>query len=123
MRFETPPDLPRRELSEPPRLVWEYGLLFLVVTVLRAAGVRKGGEVRYRRLTMKYRVVRGDEAVVLVTNRTDPETLRPVAYTVMRQGCNCPDFGFKGRERTCKHFEAVRELRLWDGPAAGGAGN
>lgn len=110
MKLNVPVAPPPRDLEE-SRLT--HGGRILVVTVLRQSSVSKRtGEVRYKPVTTTYAVEpAGPGAVRLVTERAG-EDGRPVAYTVTSHGCDCPDAQFKGRERGCKHAEAVRTVGL-----------
>ena len=121
MHLNLPPELPRRDLEE-AELVEQFGLTWLLLTVLVQAGVAKRtGEVRTRRLSTRYLVRdQGGGEYRLVTERTDPETGRPVAYTVNRWGCDCMDAQVRGRERRCKHLAGLEEVGLLPRPEAGG---
>ncbi len=107
------------EPSPPPReveAVLSHGGALLTLTVQRVAGVRKDGEVRYRRHTTTYAV-----------SRPAPGTVRLVkadgkAVTVTIYSCDCEDSNFKGRERCCKHYSAVVELKLLGAVEAGTPG-
>jgi hypothetical protein len=120
MRLNLPPERPRRDLEE-AELVDQFGLTWLLLTVLVQAGVvKKTGEVRTRRLSTRYLVRdQGGGEYRLVTERTDPQTGRPVAYTVNRWGCDCMDAQVRGRERRCKHISALEAAGLLPGVAKG----
>ncbi len=104
LTVQGPPPVPPRELEE-VELVERWGLLFLRLTVLRQAGVRRDGEVRYKRYATEYRVEKTAGAVVLVKDDG-------AEYRVDEWGCTCPDQEFKGRLRTCKHAEGLRAVGL-----------
>jgi hypothetical protein len=113
MHINPPPELPRRDLEE-AKLVEQFGLTWLLLTVLVQSGIsRKTGEVRFRRRATRY-LVRdlGGGDFRLVTERTDAATGQPVVYTINRFGCDCPDAEIRGRERHCKHRTALEQLGL-----------
>ncbi len=101
----------------PPREV-EYELthkgMLLTLTVQRVCGVsKKTGEVRYRSHRTVYLIERGAGLVRLIRENGGDLLVSPA-------GCSCPDSSFRGRERLCKHFTAVRELGLLESVAAAG---
>jgi hypothetical protein len=83
MLLNIPPPPPPRELEE---AVLSHGGHLLSLTVLRAAGVRKDGEVRYRRHTTVYAVEKGPGLVRLI--KSDGE-----GYTVTEFNCSCARTG------------------------------
>jgi len=95
LTVQGPSPVPPRELEEAQ--LTHRGLL-LRLTVLRVAGVRKDGEVRYKRHTTEYVVERPRPGEVVLV-KDDGR-----AYTVTEWGCDCEDASFKGRERQCKHW-------------------
>jgi hypothetical protein len=105
MLLNIPPPPPPRELEE---AVLSHGGHLLSLTVLRAAGVRKDGEVRYRRHTTVYAVEKGPGLVRLI--KSDGE-----GYTVTEFNCSCADEEFKGRVRECKHRTGLRVVGLLRG--------
>lgn len=110
MDINVPPDdRPRRELEE-AALVSEYGLEFLSITVLRVAGVKKDGEVRYKSLEGRYRVERVAPGHVRLWKGDG------TAYNVTCWNCSCQDETFKGKERWCKHRTACEAVGLLSAP-------
>jgi hypothetical protein len=112
MHINPPPELPRRDLEE-AELVEQFGLTWLLLTVLVQAGVsKKTGEVRFRKRSTRYLLHALDKDTYrLVTERSEKCGL-PVSYTVNRWGCDCPDAEIRGRERHCKHRTALEQLGL-----------
>lgn len=104
MDIHIPPDpRERRELEES---TLTHGGRLLTITVLRVAGVRKDGEVRYKRHTVVYAVERVAPSHVRLVK--DDETF----YDVTTWNCSCQDEVFKGHERWCKHRTACEREGL-----------
>jgi hypothetical protein len=97
-----PADLPRRDPCESEALTL-FGRPAVRIAVLRQAGVRKDGEVRYRRLVTTYLVERPRPGAVRFVKDSGE------AYTVTAAGCDCKDAKVRGFERLCKHFTSCEQ--------------